>query len=225
MRLKQGSYCLVFDGVNGEFQARIETADKRETTAVVERESRPPPVTPIGGPVLIFSPLKSKSRMQFLVEKATELGVGSLVPAKMRRTEVTKINVEKTRRHAVEAAEQCERLTVPIIHDMQDLSDILADWPPECPLFCCIERTTNEGLADEMLAHRDPTSKLSASFGLMVGPEGGYHDEERDTLMNHPAVISVSLGENILRAETAAIAGLSVMRMCGGVGDRKDGGG
>jgi 16S rRNA (uracil1498-N3)-methyltransferase len=136
-----------------------------------------------------------------LVQKATELGVGLLLPVLTARTSAARINPHRMTATAIEAAEQCERLTVPGIRDMVDLKSLLRQWPAERPLVVAMERVAA------------PRPGFAAGpVGLLVGPEGGFTERELDGLRRHPFVVPASLGPLILRAETAAIVGLALLQ-------------
>jgi len=228
MRMKPDSLCRVFDGKTGEYLCRIQQVDRRSTVGGVLEKIRDlaEEEASLGKnrPQLLFTPLKSKSRMQFLVEKATELGVGSMQPVITKRTEVSKVNTQKLRAYCIEASEQCERLSVPEIHEIQTLDSILETWGEEAggdavlmpELFCCIERGDGDvpelaqRLDDSVLA--GPNAQLRKT-GFLVGPEGGFDDFEQEALQSYPCTVCVRLGPLILRAETAAIAALSTYRM------------
>mmetsp|Transcript_1927 Transcript_1927/g.3047 ORF Transcript_1927/g.3047 Transcript_1927/m.3047 type:complete len:342 (+) Transcript_1927:104-1129(+) len=210
MRMKVDSCFRIFDGINGEFEARIQQVDKRHTTVVIEellRQQNSEAGTKHPAK-LIFSPLKSKSRMQFLVEKATELGVEEIYPVVMQRTEVSKINMNKLTRYTVEASEQCERLSLPVVQPISSLEDLLQKWPESQPLFCCLERGNSKGILEDLKSREN----LSGA-GYIIGPEGGFTAQEQDLLSEHHQCSFVSLGPLILRAETAAIAALSAHRL------------
>jgi 16S rRNA (uracil1498-N3)-methyltransferase len=139
--------------------------------------------------------------MEMLVEKATELGVGKLIPVRTRRSIVDRINPERLQAIAIEAAEQCERLTVPQIFDLQTLEHVLDDWPKTCPLY----------LADETGGGMPFLQALDAArqAAFLVGPEGGFDPSELERLGEHPAIVKVDLGPRILRAETAGMMALA----------------
>ena len=148
---------------------------------------------------LVFAVLK-RDASELVVEKATELGVARICPVITERTNIPRINAERWRAIATEAAEQCERLSVPAIADPVSLPTLLRDWPPERPLFAALER-------------RDAAFPLAPpSVGLLIGPEGGFAEMEVELLRRHPFVEGVGLGPRILRAETAAIVGLALLQ-------------
>ncbi|MGH7152963.1 MAG: RsmE family RNA methyltransferase, partial [Acetobacteraceae bacterium] len=137
-----------------------------------------------------------------VVQKATELGVAALLPVMTARTNSMPFNPARLAAIATEAAEQSERLTLPRLEPPQPLSRLLADWPPDRPLFAAIEHSAASGVPH-----------ASGPAGLLVGPEGGFTEAEQAALGAHPAVTRVSLGETVLRAETACIAGLALLQV------------
>lgn len=206
MRLGPGDELLLFNGRHGEWRAEIAEATKTRVNLRVERKTREQAREP--GPWLAFAPLK-KAETVFLVEKATELGVERLMPAATRRTASERVNVPRLVANAVEAAEQCERLTVPVVDGPTTLSRLLADWPRERTLFVGDEQGGGEPLIEVLMALRSPVTEIAPSHGFLIGPEGGFEREELDGLRDLPFVTRVGLGPRILRAETAAIAALA----------------
>ncbi|HLT78837.1 MAG TPA: 16S rRNA (uracil(1498)-N(3))-methyltransferase [Ferrovibrio sp.] len=203
LRLGEGDPVAVFNGRDGEYRATIAAAGKKECRLRVEAQLRA--FRPAGDIWLCFAPIR-QGRIEFIVEKATELGVGRLLPVLTRRTQVQKVNVERLSAHAREAAEQSERLDVPEIAAAVPLERLLAEWPAERRLFFCAERAAAAPLlqaAQELPA--------DAPCAVMIGPEGGFAPEETALAQRHGAVM-VSLGPGILRAETAAVAALAILQ-------------
>lgn len=202
LRLAPGAALLVFNGRDGEWQAEIAELDKKRGTLAVLRQTRTQTAEP--DLWLAFAPLKA-GRIDWLVEKAVELGVSCLLPVRTRRTVVERVNLERLTANAREAAEQCERLTLPSIDEPQALPDLLANWPAERRLLFADE---SGGAAPLRLA----LEAVQQPLGLLIGPEGGFTPEERQLLAAAPAVQGVSLGPRILRAETAAVASLAIVQ-------------
>jgi 16S rRNA (uracil1498-N3)-methyltransferase len=201
LRLASGVAVALFNGRDGEWVARIESVAKGGATLRVEtqlREQRPDPDL-----WLVFAPVK-RTALDFLVQKATELGVSALVPAITRRTIVERIRRERMEATAIEAAEQCERLSVPDIRDAAPLSRILGDWPDGRRILLCAETGAAEPIHD-VLERNGPTERCA----ILTGPEGGFEQTELDALRKLPFVTAVGLGPRILRADTAALAALS----------------
>ncbi len=153
------------------------------------------------GSSLLFAPLKGE-RLGFLVEKATELGVSNFCPLFTERTVPSQVNFDKLEWRAMEAAEQCERMTLPVFHEMLTLGETLETWNKNIPILFCEERTSSKPLYDVL-------SSLSLPCAFLVGPEGGFSDQEKELLHSYSFVYSVFLGKRILRSETAALAVLS----------------
>jgi 16S rRNA (uracil1498-N3)-methyltransferase len=198
MRRAVGDVVHVFDGVHGEWEARVTGLRRERLTLRAERLVRPQTAEP--DIWLLFAPLK-RDATDLVIEKATELGVAQIVPVLTARTNATRLNADRLRAIAAEAAEQCERLTVPTIAPARDMAAVLATWPPGRPLVVALERSA----APMLPARRGPSA-------LLVGPEGGFTPAELDALRRHLFVVQASLGPRILRAETAVIAGLALLQ-------------
>ncbi|MFN7662385.1 MAG: 16S rRNA (uracil(1498)-N(3))-methyltransferase [Alphaproteobacteria bacterium] len=194
LRKKEGDQVLLFNGQQGEWLASLKIQGKKELSGLCETLIRPQSKAPTVW--LAFSPLK-KHRQDFLIEKTTELGVGTLVPLEMRYTNLLSFNTEKVTKQAIEAAEQCERLTIPDVKSLGGLVAWLKGWPTGRILYVALERQPEDTL-EKILEH-----DKKAAF--LVGPEGGFSEEEVDLLSRYPFVKFFSLGEHILRAETAAM--------------------
>ncbi len=199
MRLPLGAGVLVFNGRDGEWLATVAEGGKRTGRLVCLDPARPQAMPP--DLWLLFAPVK-KDRTQFIVEKAVELGVARLCPVQTRFTNAERLRVDKARAHAVEAAEQCGATFVPPVDEVQPLDRLLAAWPADRRILW----------ADESLitARQTLAALTPGPWAVLIGPEGGFSTEERDRLRAHPAVVPVSLGPRILRAETAAIAALTL---------------
>lgn len=217
MRLGAGDALLLFNGRDGEWLAEIAETTKTRVGVRIERKTREQ--VPEPGPWLAFAPLK-KAETVFLVEKATELGVERLMPVVTRRTASERVNVPRLIANAIEAAEQCERLTVPVVDEPVALARLLADWPRERTLFVGDEQGGGEPLVDVLMASRSPVPGIAPSHGFLIGPEGGFEREELDGLRDLPFVTRVGLGPRILRAETAAVAALACWQAVCGDGSR-----
>lgn len=205
MRLTVGDAVLLFNAADGEWLARVENAGKRNGILRAERQTRPR--RPLPDLWLVFAPIK-KARLDFLVEKAVELGAARLVPVQTRFTNSERLRPDKLRAHVIEAAEQCEATTLPEIADLQPLDRLLTQWPAERRLFWA-----DEGLAGQAALLQAPRGAPAA---LLIGPEGGFSPEERAKLQALPFVTPFSLGPRILRAETSALAGLTLWQAAAG---------
>ncbi|MDH5798813.1 MAG: 16S rRNA (uracil(1498)-N(3))-methyltransferase [Paracoccaceae bacterium] len=198
MRQREGAKVLLFNGKDGEFLATIAEADKRKGLLICEERTRalelPPDIW------ILFAPLK-KARTDFLVEKVVELGAARLVPVQTEFTNAERIRDEKIRAHAVEAAEQCGATYVPEAESLQKLGAVLDNWPADRALIFC----------DEALAGREHSLKINPGpAAILIGPEGGFSPEERKKISSMPQALPISLGPRILRAETAALAALTM---------------
>jgi len=199
MRIVPGNAVRIFNGRDGEFVGRIEQSGKKITECTLEnriREQRNARCKIH----LLFAPIK-KERMDFLIEKAVELGATDLHPVLTQNTDIRKINEERLHQQIIEATEQCERMDITALHPAQNLSDVLKKWPEQLSVYAAIERMGVESL---------PRGQACDS-AVLVGPSGGFTEEEKAALVACPFVHPVSLGHNILRSETAAVAALSLM--------------
>lgn len=210
LRLGAGELVALFNGRDGEFLARIAELGKRRCTLAVEAQTRPQHAEP--DLWLLFAPVK-RARIDYLVEKAAELGVGQLLPVRTERTIVERINPERLQANAVEAAEQTERLTVPTVHPLRPLPAVLADWPPGRVLVVCDERGTAPAIVEILQSLAVEADGFpAAGVAVLIGPEGGFTETELDGFGNLPFVKPVGLGPRVLRADTAALAALAVVQ-------------
>jgi 16S rRNA (uracil1498-N3)-methyltransferase len=188
----------LFNGQDGEWHARI--ADHRRDRATLTVETQLRRQEPEPDLWLAFALLK-RDATDLVVQKATELGASSLWPVITERTNTARLNETRLTAIATEAAEQCERLTVPVLHPPRRLPELLADWPAGRTLHAAVERCT-----------APPPKPTSDPAALLVGPEGGFTPAELDAMLRHPFVTAVSLGPRILRAETACVVGLALLQ-------------
>lgn len=202
LRLEAGARVALFNARDGEYVARIETLTKTRCVAVPEERLRAPGPEP--DLWLVFAPIK-RARLDFLIEKATELGVSALKPVITSRTNVERVNLERWRANAVEAAEQSERLSVPEIAEPVAFAKLAAEWPVARRLIVCDETGGGPPMAAALRA-----LSLDGPHAVMTGPEGGFAPAELDALRNLPSVTPVGLGPRVLRADTAALAALAV---------------
>ncbi|MDR3516174.1 MAG: 16S rRNA (uracil(1498)-N(3))-methyltransferase [Azospirillaceae bacterium] len=200
LRLEIGATLALFNGRDGEWLARLSHATKAAITLTVSHPLRAP--APESDLWLLFAPIKGQ-RIDSIAEKATELGASVLWPVFTRRTEASRVNVARLRANAREAAEQCERLTVPEVRDPEPLERVLAAWPAARPLLWCAEA----GPADPIGVAAARIAPGPAAF--LVGPEGGFDHSELDALAKLPFVVAVGLGPRVLRADTAVFAALA----------------
>ncbi len=199
LRLKAGAQVKLFDDQTGEWLAELAHIGKRDAILRVEGKLREREDVP--DLWLCFAPIK-KGRIDWLVEKACELGVSRLVPVKTRRTIVDKLKPDRLKAHLIEAAEQCERTALPELTELTTLNALLADWPEDRTLFYAAERG-GDSFRKALVAHDGPAA-------ILIGPEGGFTDEEDQAIRALPQAAPVSLGPRILRADTAAAAAISL---------------
>jgi 16S rRNA (uracil1498-N3)-methyltransferase len=202
LRLKAGDAVLVFNGRQGEWRAVLIDAGKRDVALSIEAKVR----QQSEGPDLdyLFAPLK-RARLDYMVEKATEMGAARLRPVLTRRTVAERVNLERMRAHAIEAAEQCGILRLPEIAAPEKLERTLAGWDAARTLVFCDE-DSEEPCPFTALARIKP-----GPIAVLVGPEGGFDPAERELLSSQPFVTRISLGPRILRADTAAVAALALV--------------
>jgi 16S rRNA (uracil1498-N3)-methyltransferase len=203
LRLKAGAGVLVFNGRDGEWNATLE-GTKRLTAVGVGIQTRPQTVA--ADLHYLFAPLKS-ARLDYMVQKAVEMGVSRLVPVMTRHGQVGRVNAERMRKNAIEAAEQCGILVLPEIAPPVALLRYLADREEARHLVFC----------DEAAEIADPVATLGAlkpglPLAVLIGPEGGFAEQERAALLQRPNVVRIALGPRILRADTAAVAALALVQ-------------
>ena len=203
LRLGPGAELLIFDGVSGEWLARIAEAGKRRMTLCVERRTREPETIP--DVWLAFAPVK-RAQTDWLIEKATELGAARLLPVMTQRTVAERVRLERLEAIAIEAAEQCGRTRLPDIDEPIALKHLLRHRDPARTLY----------LADEAGGEWAPDAFTPGPCIILTGPEGGFTDDERAAIRAAPNSLPVSLGPRILRAETAALVALSVFMAVAG---------
>jgi 16S rRNA (uracil1498-N3)-methyltransferase len=208
LRLRDGAPVLVFNGRDGEWRTNIRSDRKSAVLEIVEQTR---PQTAAGDLEYLFAPLK-QARLDYMVQKAVEMGVSRLVPLLTQHAQTRRVNLERMRANAIEAAEQCGILNLPEIAEPMRLDDLIAGWTPDRLLVFC----------DEDAESADPVAALSPApsdglvgpmpVSLLIGPEGGFSQEEREALRELPNVIRLALGPRILRADTAAVAALALIQ-------------
>lgn len=207
LRLAEGAELLVFNGRDGEWLARVSARTKKAVRLQAIEQTRPQP--PASDLVYCFAPLK-QARLDYLVQKAVEMGVGVLQPVITQHTQVPKIGADRFAANAMEAAEQCGILAIPEVREPLKFERLLAGWEQGRRLIFC----------DESAETNNPLPALQAiaekKLGLLVGPEGGFSEDERRTLRALPFVTAIPLGPRILRADTAAVAALAVIQATAG---------
>jgi 16S rRNA (uracil1498-N3)-methyltransferase len=210
LRMKSGDELMIFNGRDGEWRCAVQANGKRDCTLKVLVQTR----SQESGPDvhLLFAPLK-RARLDYMVQKATELGVRSLQPVTTERTIVDRVNEQRMQANVVEAAEQCGILYLPEVRSPEKLKTVLKTWNRAVPLVFCDEAAEN---ADPILAL---ASLGTGPVSVLIGPEGGFSDDERQSLLTLESVRPISLGPRIMRADTAAVAALSLINAT--IGDWK----
>lgn len=203
MRAAAGEEVALFNGRDGEWVADLAETGKRRASATVRTLLRPQSDEPRPGPWLLFAPLK-KDATDMVVEKATELGASHLIPVLTRYTNAARVNTERLTANAIEASEQCERLSVPTVADPEKLDRLLEGWDPTRMLLVMDETGAGSDIASVLTTLPD-----GAEAAILIGPEGGFEKSELELLHRYPFVIRVTLGPRILRAETAALSALT----------------
>ncbi|MGB0410055.1 MAG: 16S rRNA (uracil(1498)-N(3))-methyltransferase [Pikeienuella sp.] len=201
MRRGVGDDLLVFNGADGEWRAEIAAINKRQGVLVMQEQTRPQTTGP--DVWLMFAPIK-KARTDFIVEKAAEMGVSRIMPVFTQHTNAERVRGDRLRAHAVEAAEQCGLLWVPGVEEPAKLSGVLDRWENTRRIMFCDE-TADHGAAAAALG-----AAGSGPWAILIGPEGGFSKDEVSRLRARAEATPVSLGPRILRADTAAVAALTL---------------
>ena len=199
MRKSIGETILIFDGNNGEWEASIEEISKKSGVLFCIKQTKPQIMPP--DLWLFFSPLK-KVRTDFIVEKATELGVAKIIPVQTEHTNADRVKLSRLSAHAIEAAEQCGGTYIPKIEELQKINEVLENFPPDRRLLFCDEKLQESEVNLENLR--------KGKWAILVGPEGGFSEIERNYLKGLKFTFSISLGPRILRADTAAVTAISL---------------
>ena len=207
LRLGEGAQVLLFNGRDGEWLASVTPKSRKAVTLRPTEQTRPQPPRP--DLVYCFAPLK-QGRLDYLIQKAVEMGAGLLQPVVTQHTQVAKAGIDRMRANALEAAEQCGVLAVPDVAETVSLDRLLAGWDQTRRIVFC----------DEDASTNNPLPALSAikerRLALLVGPEGGFSDDERRQLRALSFVTAIPLGPRILRADTAAVAALALIQATAG---------
>jgi len=216
LRLGTGDTALVFNGRDGEWRAAIE-AGKRPAALRVDARVREQ--TPSSDLRYVFAPLKH-ARLDYMVQKAVEMGVAELQPVITRFTQVARVNLERMQANAIEAAEQCGILSIASIAEPQPLDRFLAERDTNRVLIFCDEEADVANPVDALASKGSDPEKTGAGIDVLIGPEGGFAPEEREVLLRQSCIHRLSLGPRILRADTAAVAALAVVQTALGDWDK-----
>ncbi|MGJ3264966.1 MAG: 16S rRNA (uracil(1498)-N(3))-methyltransferase [Salinarimonas sp.] len=203
LRLGAGADVLVFNGRDGEWRTQVQPEGRKSATLLALAQARPQ--TPPPDLAWLFAPLKH-ARLDYMAQKAVEMGAGSLRPVLTRRTQTARVNLDRMRANVLEAAEQCGILALPAVHEEAKLDAALAALEPERVLVFC----------DEDAPIADPLAALAAApkgpLAVLIGPEGGFDPAEREALLARGRTVRLSLGPRVLRADTAAVAALALVQ-------------
>lgn len=203
LRLSEGAPILVFNGRDGEWRAALVAVTRKVMALRLDERVRDQ--TAPGDLHYLFAPLKH-ARLDYIVQKAVEMGASAIRPIVTRRTQNARVNIERMRANAIEAAEQCGIITLPTIAEATPLATLLAGWDATRTLIFC----------DEDAPLRDALMELKAvarrPLAVLIGPEGGFEEAERAMLLALPSVVRLSLGPRILRADTAGVAALALVQ-------------
>jgi len=211
LRRKTGDPVLLFNGRDGECSARLDALSRKGASLTAIEQTRPQ--TASGDLHYLFAPLK-QARLDYLVQKAVELGVSRLVPVLTRHGQVARVNADRMRANAVEAAEQCGILSLPEIAAPIALDKLVSRWVPERLMVFCDE---DAPVHDPVAVLEEARGSTPATLGpmpvsVLIGPEGGFSEEERAAILKLPNLVRISLGPRILRADTAAVAVLALVQ-------------
>ena len=204
MRRVPGDALRVFNGRHGEWRASIAALGKGKGALTAEAQTRPQAPEP--DLWLLAAPIK-RTAIDFVAAKATELGASAIQPVFTRRTAVTRVNADRMRANVIEAAEQCERLTVPEVREAAPLGKLFDAWPRDRRILFADETRDGRPIAEALATAR---AAMPEPWAILIGPEGGFAPEELARIRSVPGVVPVSLGTRLLRADTAALAALAV---------------
>ena len=206
LRLKAGDDVLLFNGRDGEWRATLADAGKR----ALALGQRTRPQTQALDLHYLFAPLKH-ARLDYMAQKAVEMGASRLQPILTRHAQVARVNLERLRANAIEAAEQCGLLTLPDIRAPLSLQQMIAEFEPARLLVFCDEEAEVKDPVAALAQARRPNQPQPLALAVLVGPEGGFAAEERAALLKLPNVVRLALGPRLLRADTAAVAALALV--------------
>jgi 16S rRNA (uracil1498-N3)-methyltransferase len=204
LRLGAGARVLVFNGRDGEFAATIAPLERKRASLILAERVRPQEFPPDVD--YLFAPLKH-ARLDYMAQKAVEMGARALRPVITRRTQATRVNLERLAANAREASEQCGVIWLPKIEPPEPLAAALARWPAERLLIFCDEDAPTANPIDALAA-----APAAEGVGLLIGPEGGFDEAERALILRAPRVLRLNLGPRVLRADTAAVAALALIQ-------------
>ena len=196
LRIKSGDEIILFDGISGEWLSKVISINRDNTALRISKNLKK--IKKSLDIWLIFAPIK-QNRMSLAIQKATELGVSKIIPCKTQFTNIKNINIKNLFDNAIEAAEQSERFDIPTIEKETDLMSLLQNWPDDRTLVFCDEKSNGNAIIETLEKIKYSKTKWS----VMIGPEGGFSDTERNLILQNKNVVPVSLGNTILRSDTA----------------------
>ena len=203
LRLKSGTVVGLFNGIDGEWDGELLLEGRKAASIRAIRKVRDQ--AHLTDLIYLFAPIK-RARLDYMVQKATEMGVSELQPVITQHTNTYRLKIDRMRLNAIEAAEQCNQLAVPEVHEPVRLLEILKQWPQDRILIFC----------DEQSGLENPIERLGkvgrAPLAVLTGPEGGFSGDEISLLRSLPFVVPISLGPRIMRADTAAVAALALVQ-------------
>ena len=202
LRIKVNDEINIFDGITGEWKSTVISINRENTvlrvTNIINKLKKSNDIW------LVFAPIKHH-RMSLAIQKATELGVSKIIPCITEFTNIRKINAHNLHDNAIEAAEQSERLDIPRIEKQVDLTTLLSNWPEDRKLIYCDEKTKEKRSIIDLLT---PVKDDENKWAVLIGPEGGFSDSEQELITKSKNVLSVSLGDRLLRSDTAITVSL-----------------
>jgi len=212
LRMEEGGHLRLFNGRDGEWLGMVEEARKKSCTIAVQSQTRR--FEPLPDIWLLFAPVK-RARLDFIAQKATEMGAAIIQPVITRRTIVSRVKEERLQSNIIEAAEQCGLVALPELREAATLSALLDNWSAQAAgrriLFC--DEAAEAGAAEHVLSALASEGGRGKPWAVLIGPEGGFDPEERKRLQARSDTVAISLGPRIMRADTAAIAALAVVQL------------
>ena len=206
IRLKKNDFLRIFNGKDGEWLSKIEKIDKKNIYIVIEKKIRDQKNSP--DICLLFSLIK-KDRLNILIQKCTELGLSGFIPIRSARSNILNINFDNLIQNTIEAAQQSERLDIPLVYDKKNIDDIKSIINKDSCLIYCDENNIN---SNNLINTIEKIKKKFKKWFILIGPEGGFSTEERNMILKFKNVYSVTLGKRILRSDTAATAAIFTLQ-------------
>jgi len=203
LRMKTGSIIGVFNGIDGEWEGELQLQGRKAVTIHIGHKLKDQPTA--SDLMYLFAPIK-RARLDYMTQKATEMGASILQPVITQYTNTYPLKLERMRLNAIEAAEQCNLLTIPEVREPVNLAEIIENWPSNRCLIYCDERADASCVIEQLRAID------AKSLAVLIGPEGGFSEQENELLRAQSFVVPISLGPRIMRADTAAVAALTIVQ-------------